>query len=201
MFERASERRDATLEAVLAMRPASLAALFTPPIAVPLCVPVPEVKPDIAAITGDAQAQGFAAGHAAATAELLPIRALLIQSAQRFDAACVIDINLLRAPFKQLLQQICETVMAAELRLAPELLLAMVDGALASILPDNDTVLRLHPDDLARFEPQNLPLATAADPLAEPGSVRIETPHFVIADSFAARLAALLEASQSAVST
>lgn len=200
MFERDAEGHDATLEAVLAMRPASLAALFTLPQAAPLCAPMPEEKPDIAAITGDAQAQGFAAGHAAATAELQSLCALLMQSAQKFDAACVIDINLLRAPFKKLLRQLCEAVMAAELKLEPELLLAMVDSALASIVVDDEAVLRLHPDDLARFETQKLPLAASADAQAEPGSVRIETPHFVVTDSFATRLTTLLEAPQRAIS-
>ena len=200
MFKLGSAEQGAALEAMLAMRPASLAALFTPPQFEPAPVPALDIRPDIAAITGDAEAMGFAAGHAAATAELLPLRQLLLQGAQKFDEACVIDINALRPAFRQLLQQTCEAVIAAELRLAPELLLAMIDAALAAIVVDGAALLRLHPDDLRRFETQQLPLAASADAQAAPGSVRIETPNFAVADSFAARLATLLDTPQNAVS-
>ena len=155
---------------------------------------VPEAAPDPAALAEDAWTRGQAAGLAAARAELVPVQELLEAGVVALRRACEIDAAALHTPFAELVTQLCGAVISAELRLAPEHVLALVEPAVAAITCDSAAVLRLHPLDAALLEDIDaLPLPLLPDATVARGSVLVEAPNFVIADSFRARLAAVLE--------
>ncbi|HPU16049.1 MAG TPA: FliH/SctL family protein [Polymorphobacter sp.] len=183
-FDPASPVHSAQLAALFAHRAAPVW------VAEPVAVDVPD--PD--AIAEDAWARGQAAGLAAARAELVPVQELLDAAVVALRRAGDIDAAALRTPFAELVARLCGAVIAAELRLAPEHVLALIDPALAAITCDVEPVLRLHPLDAELIEDvAALPLPLVPDAAVARGSVLVEAPHFVIADSFGARLAAVLE--------
>lgn len=183
--------------AMIAAQPAPLAALFARPAAM---VPDRIVEPAPAAQTllDDAFARGHAEGLAAARADLLPVQELLDAGAVALRRAGDVDTAMLRTPFAALVTRLCVAVIGAELRLAPDHVLAMVDAALAAVVPDGAMVLRLNPLDAALLDETAtaLPLPVQPDAAVARGSLYIDAPHYVIADSFAARLDAVLEAVQ-----
>jgi flagellar assembly protein FliH len=181
----------------LPVHSAQLAALFAGRTA-PAWVAeaVPEDAPDPAALAEDAWARGQAAGMAAARAELVPVQELLEAGVVALRRACEIDAAALHTLFAELVTRLCGAVISAELRLAPEHVLALVEPAVAAITCDSAAVLRLHPLDAALLEDIDalpLPLPLLPDASVARGSVLVEAPNFVIADSFRARLAAVLE--------
>ncbi|MGL4542045.1 MAG: FliH/SctL family protein, partial [Polymorphobacter sp.] len=175
----------AGFDPALAVRSSRLAALFAARQAAPW-QPAPDPAPppvDAATLADDAWARGLAAGTAAARAELVPVFELLEAGVVALRRAREIDVAALRQPFAALVTQLCGAVVAQELRLAPEHVLALIEPALAAISSDTQTVLRLHPDDAALLDDAALaplPVPVVADPLVARGSVRIEAPQFVV---------------------
>ena len=179
----------------LPVHSAQLAALFANRTA-PAWVAEPALEdaPDPAALAEDAWTRGQAAGLAAARAELVPVQELLEAGVVALRRACEIDVAALHTPFAELVTQLCGAVISAELRLAPEHVLALVEPAVAAITCDSAAVLRLNPLAAALLEDIDvLPLPLLPDASVARGSVLVEAPNFVIADSFRARLAAVLE--------
>lgn len=157
--------------------------------------PGPVAGPDPEAIVEAAWARGQAAGEATARAELVPVHELLDAAVVALRRACEINVGALRAPFVDLVTQLCSAVISAELRLAPEHVLALIEPALVAITLNTETVLRLHPLDAELVGDSNpLPLPLVPDESIPRGSILVEAPRFVIADSFRARLATVLAA-------
>jgi len=180
---------------LLPVQRARLSALFASR-NVPVWVPEPAVveMPDPEALAEQARARGEATGQAAARAELLPVQELLEAAANALRRACEIDSAALRTPFAELVTRLCSAVIDAELRLAPDHVLALIGPAIAALTLEGETVLRMHPLDVALVEEHaTLPLPCIADAAIARGSVLVEAPRFVVADSFASRLATVLE--------
>jgi flagellar biosynthesis/type III secretory pathway protein FliH len=176
-------------------RPARLAALFAGNAPPPAPVPTPaqaDPAPDLDAIRDAAFACGVVDGEAAAAQKLAPLRQALAASAAAFDAACQIDVAALREPFTALLTRLSQAVIAAELHLAPELVVALVEGALGAVSVATDARLHLNPADAVMMADESLPIPIVADPEIDRGAAMVVAPRFVVADSFETRLAQLL---------
>lgn len=179
----------------LPVQRARLSALFARHDA-PACVtdPVVVVPPDPEILVEDAYARGELAGLTAARAELLPVQELLEAAVVAVRHACEIDAAALQTPFADLVTRLCSAVIGAELKLAPEHVLRLIDPAIAALTIDAEIVLRLNPLDAALIDEHvTLPLGCIADENVARGSVLVEAPRFVIANSFASRLATVLE--------
>jgi len=149
--------------------------------------------PDLAAVAAQAFADGVAAARAETADADAQRRALVAELERTVVQAAAIDAAILRAPFAALVTHLAEAVVGAELRLSPEIVQRLVDGALARLGPDGATSLRLHPGDAAAFGGLGtLPVVIDAD---QPrGSVIIDYPRMIVADGLPARLAAIVAA-------
>jgi flagellar assembly protein FliH len=162
---------------------AGLLAAMAPPPAAP---PPPEI--DLDGLHDAAWQQGFAAGAAQAETELAPLRLALAQAAEAFASACTIAVDPLRPVVMEVVRRIAETVVMAELRLDPSVLLRLIEAALAMVRPGEAMGLRVHPDMVERLRAWLPDIAIEADPaVAEDGFV-VAGGDFVIEAGLAARL-------------
>jgi len=156
--------------------------------------PSPVVAPqmvDCDTLTMSAHADGVTAGLMQADATMARERAVLGPLCAALTAAQTIDVATLRAPFVELVTRIAEAVVRAELALSPDVIVRLVDEALAAITTDGPATLRLNPDDIGLIG-EACPLPIVASPDLERGAVEIEGPDFVIDASLGARLAAIV---------
>lgn len=159
-------------------------------------VPAPEVTEpacDPAAIRAEAFAAGEAAGRAAAEAALLPLHADLEAAAAAFRNAAVIDGAALRPLLAALVRAVAEAVLASELAMRDDALLALAQAAFAAVMPDEAPLLTAHPDTLARLGPHLPPVAIRPDSGMPAGAVCVSGPTFRIDADIATRLAQSLE--------
>ena len=93
------------------------------------------------------------------------------------------------------MRSLAKAVLAAELKTGAEVLMPLVDLALAHVRPDEAPVLLAHPETLAALAAQ-LPagLATAPDAAMARDEFAVHGPDFAIAAGLDARLAQALEA-------
>lgn len=158
--------------------------------------------PDLDAIRTEGHAAGFAQGVAEATtrerAALAPLQAQLATAAAALAAAAVIDAERLRPLVADVVRQLAQAVLMAELQHDPALLMALVDAALAALVPGQPAVLTAHPETLAAIAPHLLVaagatgLTTAADAAFAADRITVSGHDFIIDTSLAARLADIL---------
>lgn len=172
--------------AVLAPENAGLAGLLTA--LRPRSVP-DEPPPDLDAIRQGGWAAGFAAGEAAATAGLAPVRAQLADAAAALDAACCIDVDLLRPLFLALVAEIASAVLQAELNADAAALQPLVTAALAAVRLGEAPVLSAHPDTLAALAPYLPDIAVVPDAALPRDGFTVSAPQFTTAATLADRLA------------
>jgi flagellar biosynthesis/type III secretory pathway protein FliH len=171
--------------------PFGLAGLLTalqPRVEPPPPAPPP---PDLDAIHAAGWQQGFAAGEAAATEALAPLRGQLAGAATALTAACSIDADRLRPVFAALVNDLATAVLMAELA-NPGVLLPLVDAALAAVRPDEMPVLRAHPATLAALQPHLPVVAVAADAGLALDEFVVSGPSLLIEAGLSARLAELV---------
>lgn len=154
--------------------------------------PPPPPPPDLDAIHAAGWQQGFAAGEAAATAALAPLRQNLAGAATALEAACTIEIDRLRPLFVTLASDIAATVLMAETTTNDAVLLPLVEAALALVRIDEVPVLRAHPDTLAALQPHLPVLAVAADAGMARDEFAVTGPIFIIETGLSARLAEIV---------
>ena len=167
--------------------PAGLALLQRGPVA-----PAPDPAL-IEAAFARGHAAGRAEGEAAALAALAPDRQRLAEAAAALEAACRIEADTLAPLLADLVRALCEAVLAAELRAGAAVLMPLVEAALTLVQTDEAPCLAAHPDVLAALAP-HLPagLATQADPALPLDGFAVRGTDFVIAETLAARLQAVL---------
>ena len=169
-----------------------LAGLLTAlrPRVVPDAPPAP--PPDLDALHQQGWDAGFVAGEAAATAGLAPLRAQLAEAAAAFDAACSIDVDILRPVFTALVRDIASAVLQAELSVGGAVLAPLVDAALAAVRREEAPILTAHPDTLAALQPHLPAITTAADAACPSDRFSIAAPQFTIDASLSDRLAEIV---------
>ena len=149
--------------------------------------------PDLNAIHDTGWQAGFAAGEAAAQANLSPLRANLAMAAAALHAATQIETDTLRPLFATLVDRIATAVLMAELTTGAAALLPLVDASLAQVRIGEMATLCAHPDTLATLHGHLPALPTLADIDMAADAFRITGPTFVIETGLAARLAELVE--------
>jgi flagellar biosynthesis/type III secretory pathway protein FliH len=154
-----------------------------------------EVEPvvDIAAERASAFAEGEVAGAARAEVELAPLRLALAEAAAALQAAAAIDVDQVRPLLAELIRQICETVVMAELRLDPSVVLRLIEAGLAMVRPGEAPTLRVHPEMLDRLRPWLPDVAAVADPALAIDAFAVSGGDFVIEAGLVARLDAVME--------
>ncbi len=175
--------------AMLAPESAGLAGLLTslrPRIVVDEPPPPP---PDLEAIRQGGWDAGFAAGEAAAAADLAPLRGQLADAGAALDAACCIDVDLLRPLFLALVGAIASAVVQAELGAGAAVLEPLVTVALAAVRLGEAPVLSAHPETLSALTPYLPDIAVAADAALPRDGFTVSAPQFIIAANLADRLA------------
>jgi flagellar biosynthesis/type III secretory pathway protein FliH len=156
-------------------------------------VPEPVPVVDIEGVRAAAFAEGEAAGAARAEAELAPLRLALAEAAAALRAAAVIDVDALRPVLAGVIKGICETVVMAELRLDPSVLLRLIEAALAMVRPGEVATLRAHPVMLERLRPYLPEMEVAADAALAGDEFAVSGGDFVIEAGLAARLGEIME--------
>lgn len=162
-------------------------------------IEAPLPPPDLEAIRAEAHAAGVAHGFAEATtrerAALAPLRAQLATAVAALAAAAVIDAERVAPLLVDIVRQLAEAVLMAQLQQDPALLRALAGAALAAVAPGQPAVLTAHPDTLAAIAPY-LPLgaglATASDTAFAADRIAVSGADFIIDTSLAARLADIL---------
>lgn len=175
--------------AVLAPENAGLVSLLTslrPRIVADAPAPPP---PDLDAIHQAGWAAGFAAGEAAATEDLAPLRSQLADTAAALDAACRIDVDLLRPLFVALVGKIASAVLQAELGAGGAVLEPLVTAALAAVRLGEAAVLSAHPETLAALAPYLPDISVVPDAALPRDGFTVSAPQFTIAANLADRLA------------
>ena len=152
----------------------------------PAATPTP---PSVGEIAAAADAAGETRGRAAAQAELAPARAALVAATHALEAAVTIDADTLQPLFAELVTRIAGAVIDAELRMSPAVIERLVTAALAAIEVDTPATLHLSAYDAAHLA---TPLTVVVDAALEPGEIRVETAHHVVAASLTSRLAEIV---------
>jgi flagellar biosynthesis/type III secretory pathway protein FliH len=166
---------------------AGLLAAMAPPAPAP---PAPEI--DLEILHDDAWKQGFEAGSLHAEAELAPLRLALAHATAAFTTACTIAADPLRPVLMQMVRQIAEAVVMAELRIDPSVLLRLIDAALAMLRPAETAALRVHPFMVDRLRDYLPAIAIQADPAVAEDAFVVAGADFVIESGLAARLADIM---------
>lgn len=156
--------------------------------------PEPEPQIDIEAIRAEAMAQGFAAGIEAGRREANEERVALRVLASNLDvlkAEPTMGLGMMiAATVERLLHQV-----VGEVDVCRETLMDRAQAAAALIGDETrPAVLKLNPDDLARLDGAELPVAAEADPMLQPGELRLETAGGAIEDGPGLRLERLRSA-------
>lgn len=156
--------------------------------------PEPEPQIDIEAIRAEAMAQGFAAGIEAGRREANEERVALRVLASNLDvlkAEPTMGLGMMiAATVERLLHQV-----VGEVDVCRETLMDRAQAAAALIGDETKpAVLKLNPDDLARLDGAELPVAAEADPMLQPGELRLETAGGAIEDGPGLRLERLRSA-------
>ena len=172
------------------LHPAGLAGLLSA--LQPRVEAAPPPPPDLGAIRQDGWEAGFVAGEAAATAALAPLRVSLAEAAAALAAATEIDVQRLRPLFAALVERIASAVLGAELSAGAQVLLPLVEAALAQVRSGEAAVLAAHPATLAALQPHLPDVAVHADLALAPGQFVVTGAEFVIDTSLSERLAAIL---------
>lgn len=147
---------------------------------------VPEV--DLDGLHDRAWQAGFAAGAAQAETELAPLRLTLVEAAAAFTQACTIAVDPLRPLLMEVVRRIAETVVMAELRLDPTVLLRVIEAALAMVRPGESAALRVHPGMVERLRNWVPDVAIEADPAMAEDGFAVIGGDFVIEAGLATRL-------------
>jgi flagellar assembly protein FliH len=148
----------------------------------------PEAPLDIEAVRAEAMAQGFAAGIAAgrkeAEEERLALR-VLASNLECLKAEPTLGLGvMIAATVERLLHQV-----VGEVEVCRETLMDRAQAAAALIGDETrPSVLKLNPDDLARLDGAELPVQAEADPMLQPGELRLETANGAIEDGPGLRL-------------
>lgn len=148
----------------------------------------PEPQIDIEAIRAEAMAQGFAAGIEAGRREANDERVALRVLASNLEclkAEPTMGLGMMiAATVERLLHQV-----VGEVEVCRETLMDRAQAAAALIGDETrPAVLKLNPDDLARLDGAELPVAAEADPMLQPGELRLETAGGAIEDGPGLRL-------------
>jgi|GEM_PF-2551646 len=150
--------------------------------------PEPEPQIDIEAIRAEAMAQGFAAGIEAgrreANDERVALR-VLASNLESLKAEPTLGLGMMiAATVERLLHQV-----VGEVEVCRETLMDRAQAAAALIGDETKpAVLKLNPDDLARLDGAELPVHAEADPMLQPGELRLETAGGAIEDGPGLRL-------------
>lgn len=155
-------------------------------------VPEQAVLPDLDGIRHAGWEAGYAAGEAAATAALAPMRDGLAAAAKALEAACVIDADRLRPVLAALVEQVATAVLTAELDAGAAVLNPLVEAALAQVRPGETAFLRAHPVTLAVLAGHFSAVAGVGDAAMAPGEFAVTAPGFVIEAGLSARLAEIV---------
>lgn len=153
--------------------------------------PVPEEPVDVEAERTVAHAAGYAAGEAAATAALAPLRKAMVAAAAELVAAGRIDAGALRPLVLELVRQLSEAVIGAEISSNDKAMQRLVDAALEAVVPGVTAVLRAHPATLAGLG--DLAVATEADAGMGRDEIVVSGADFVIEAGLSSRLAEIME--------
>lgn len=137
--------------------------------------------------------QGFAAGREAAVAELAPLRERLAAAAAAFASAPRVDVTLLRPVAVEIVCQVAEAVLLAELEVGAKVLIPLVDAALALVGLGAAATLRMHPATLAELAGELGDIAVAEDAGLPIDAFEIGGETFVIAAGLRARLVEIME--------
>ena len=155
-------------------------------------LPSADREPDPAAGLAAAYAEGLREGQRQAEGGLRPVRERLAAAAAALDAAAVINADMLRPMFVDLVHRLCAAVLLAELKLSNAALEPLVDAALAAAGP-RAARLRLHPDAIGDIVPPP-GVAIEADAGMAIDAVAVDGPAFALETSLADRLAELVAA-------
>lgn len=153
------------------------------PRAVPL---VPSIN--VEAERHAAFADSVAAGVAQAEAELAPLRGQMTAAVAALEAACLVDVDKLRPVFVDIVQQLSEAVLLAELAHGTKVLMPLVEAALAAVRPGEVATLHGHPATLAALAPHLPGVALAGDESMAMDGFRVTGTDFIIDTSLRARL-------------
>jgi flagellar biosynthesis/type III secretory pathway protein FliH len=144
--------------------------------------------PDLDALHEAAWNAGFAAGNAAEVAESAPLRGQLVAAAAALELACRIDPDTLRPVLADLVRSVAEAVLLAELDAGGQVLLPLLDAALATIRPSEPATLRGHPATLAGLAAQLPGMVLTEDASLPADGFVVTGPDFIIDVNLRARL-------------
>jgi len=149
---------------------------------------------DIDAVREAAWGAGLAAGRAAESETLAPLRDQLAGAAAAFDAACRIDADRLRPVLAALVRNIAEAVLTTALADDRRTLIPLVDAALAAVRPGEAMTLCAHPATLSALAPHLGDITTMADAGLPADGFVVTGGDFIVDVNIGARLAEILQA-------
>lgn len=143
---------------------------------------------DIDALCAAAFADGLADGRGMVEAELLPLRGQVGAAVAAFEAACQVDVTALRPLVSELVRQLAEAVLLAELGRGAAVLMPLVEAGLAAVRPGAAATLHGHPATLTAIAAVLADVAVLADESLGLDEFRVSGADFIVDVSLRSRL-------------